>query len=68
VNAGIPPKRLEHAGPWEIASAVPYQPDFLVLHTAPRHDVNHIVLSCDERAKATVVLGRDQRGPLPAAM
>ena len=40
VNAGIPPKRLEHAGPWEIASAVPYQPDFLAGYTAPRYDVN----------------------------
>ncbi len=36
----LPPQRLDQAGPWELASAVAYRPEFLAGYSALRYDTD----------------------------
>jgi hypothetical protein len=57
----VQPDRLEKAGPWQLASAVPFTPDYLAGYSALRYDVDPDAGYASARARMEEVVHDDCR-------
>jgi Zn finger protein HypA/HybF involved in hydrogenase expression len=60
----LPPERLEQAGPWELARAVPYRAEFLAGYSALRYDVDPDAGLQDAREQMSSVIENDCRADI----